>query len=338
MAKSKKSKNVQVQPRKKSKPLRELKSGFKILKIEMPPLNIFTSLNSKEVKTIPVSHYIYFKKHESYRNDEDTPAGCTIFVCNLPIDTTIQHLKHIFKHCGHIINCKMNKSPTDLLENSEEILMEDEEMENIFGRETYTTGITAHVVFSDEDGVERALAMKQKTRAWKPDNSFDDEEEEIEEEVSDMEADDDDTLDFDPEADAMPIGYKKWMQQYKYTRPRPKALKTRVDNYMVNFTRMEEIEKLELDKKASIVDEDGFTLVTRRTRRNTNKTEDGASVTAARYEDVKNLKPKKKELQDFYRFQMKEKKRNELADLRRKFEEDKKRIAELKSSRRFKPY
>jgi len=295
-------------------------------------------INSKEIKTIPVSHYIYFKKHESYRNDEDTPAGCTIFVCNLPVDTTIPHLKHIFKHCGHIINCKMNKSPTDLLENSEEILMEDEEMENIFGRETYTTGITAHVVFSDEDGVERALTMKQKTRAWKPDNSFDDEEEEIEEEVSDMEADDDDTLDFDPEADAMPIGYKKWMQQYKYTRPRPKALKTRVDNYMVNFTRMEEIEKLELDKKASIVDEDGFTLVTRRTRRNTNKTEDGASVTAARYEDVKNLKPKKKELQDFYRFQMKEKKRNELADLRRKFEEDKKRIAELKSSRRFKPY
>jgi len=100
------------------------------------------------------------------------------------------------------------------------------------------------------------------------------------------------------------------MQQYKYTRPRPKALKTRVDNYMVNFTRMEEIEKLELDKKANIVDEDGFTLVTRRTRRNTNTTKDGASVTAARYEDVKNLKPKKKELQDFYRFQMKEKKRN----------------------------
>jgi len=337
MAKSKKSKNVEVQPRKKSKSLREFKSGFKILKIEMPPLKIFSSLNSNEVKTIPVSHYIYFKKHESYRNDEDTPADCTIFVCNLPVDTTIPHLKHIFKHCGHIVNCKMNKSPIDLLENSEEILMEDEEMENVFGREVYTTGISAHVVFSNEDGVDRALSMKQKTRVWKPDNSFDDEDDVIEEEVSDMEADDE-TLNFDSEADAMPLGYKQWMQQYKYTRPRPKALKTRVDNYMVNFTRMEEIEKLELDKKINIVDEDGFTLVTRRARRNTNISKDGASVTAARYEDVKNLKPKKKELQDFYRFQMKEKKRNELAELRRKFEEDKKRIAELKSTRRFKPY
>jgi len=334
MAKSKKKQNIEVQPRKKSKSLRELKSGFKILKIEMPPLNILSSINSNEVKTIPVSHYIYFKKHESYRNDEDTPADCTIFVCNLPVDTTIPHLKHIFKHCGSIVNCKMNKISTDLLENSEEILMEDEEMEGVFGRETYTTGITAHVVFSDEEGVERALAMKQKTRVWKPDNSFDDEE--VEEEVSDMEADE--AINFDDVVEAMPLGYKKWMQQYKYTRPRPKALKTRVDNYMVNFTRMEEIEKLELDRKASIVDEDGFTLVTRRTRRNTNRTEDGASVTAARYEDVKNLKPKKKELQDFYRFQMKEKKRNELAELRRKFEEDKKRIADLKSSRRFKPY
>jgi len=337
MAKSKKTKNVEIQPRKKSKSLRELKSGFKILKIEMPPLNIFSSLNSNEVKTIPVSHYIYFKKHESYKNDEDTPADCTIFVCNLPIDTTIPHLKHIFKHCGPIVNCKMNKNPVDLLENSEEIFIEDEEMENIFGRETYTTGITAHVVFSSEEGVERALNMKQKIRVWKSDNSFDDEEEGIEEEISDMEADED-TLDFNEDANAMPIGYKKWLQQYKYIRPRPKALKTRVDNYMVNFSRMEEIEKLELDKKINLVDEDGFTLVTRRARRNTNISKDGASVTAARLEDVKNLKPKKKELQDFYRFQMKEKKRNELADLRRKFEEDKKRIAELKSSRRFKPY
>lgn len=41
---------------------------------------------------------------------------------------------------------------------------------------------------------------------------------------------------------------------------------------------------------------------------------------------------------DFYRFQQREKRRSELLDLRQKFEEDKRRIAELKASRRFKPY
>ena len=40
-------------------------------------------------------------------------------------------------------------------------------------------------------------------------------------------------------------------------------------------------------------------------------------------------------LTDFYRFQMKEGKRNELAILREKFEEDRKKIARLKESSKF---
>ncbi|KAJ3280214.1 Ribosomal RNA-processing protein 7 A, partial [Borealophlyctis nickersoniae] len=97
--------------------------------------------------------------------------------------------------------------------------------------------------------------------------------------------------------------------------------------------------RLAQERARNVPDEDGFVLVTRaRGRRNTNADASGATVTAARPEEVKKLKPKKKELVDFYRFQMRESKRNQLADLRRKFEEDKKKIAALKANRRFKPY
>lgn len=41
---------------------------------------------------------------------------------------------------------------------------------------------------------------------------------------------------------------------------------------------------------------------------------------------------------DFYRFQQREQRRSELLALRERFEEDKRRIAELKASRKFKPY
>jgi ribosomal RNA-processing protein 7 len=52
--------------------------------------------------------------------------------------------------------------------------------------------------------------------------------------------------------------------------------------------------------------------------------------------------PKKKkrtyELKNFYAHQMREEKREQLARLRKKFEEDKARIERMKSARKFKPF
>jgi ribosomal RNA-processing protein 7 len=45
-----------------------------------------------------------------------------------------------------------------------------------------------------------------------------------------------------------------------------------------------------------------------------------------------------KELKNFYRFQMREEKTKKLGDLRKKFEEDKQRVAQMKASRSFKPF
>ena len=47
---------------------------------------------------------------------------------------------------------------------------------------------------------------------------------------------------------------------------------------------------------------------------------------------------KTKELKNFYRFQMREERQSKLAELRKKFEDDKQRVARMKANRSFKPF
>ena len=54
---------------------------------------------------------------------------------------------------------------------------------------------------------------------------------------------------------------------------------------------------------------------------------------------VSRLRKKKSyELTHFYRFQMREEKHAKLQDLRRKFEQDKLKVAGMKAERKFKPF
>ena len=91
-------------------------------------------------------------------------------------------------------------------------------------------------------------------------------------------------------------------------------------------------------------DEDGFVTVTRHHKKNVNRDKaSGATMVAIssgrlKTDDSNRKKKDSKERVDFYRFQMREAKREKLAELRRKFNEDKDKIAKMKESRRFKPY
>ncbi|KAL1918593.1 uncharacterized protein VTP21DRAFT_2615 [Calcarisporiella thermophila] len=133
------------------------------------------------------------------------------------------------------------------------------------------------------------------------------------------------------------VGLKKWLFEYHQERPPASVLQSQVDAFMKKFTEDEYEKERKLAELHNQPDEDGFITVTRKSRRNTN-TDGTVTVTAARPEEIKDLKPKKKELKDFYRFQIREAKRDQLVQLRKKFEEDKKRIESLKANRRFKPY
>lgn len=63
------------------------------------------------------------------------------------------------------------------------------------------------------------------------------------------------------------------------------------------------------DSIRNVPDEDGFVTVSRKGRK-TNSDIKGGSVSALRKEDADKLKPKEQGFVDFYRFQMREKKRD----------------------------
>jgi len=49
-------------------------------------------------------------------------------------------------------------------------------------------------------------------------------------------------------------------------------------------------------------------------------------------------KRRQKELLNFYQFQQRETQREAIAELRKKFEKDKQKVAELRSKRKFRPF
>ncbi|RIB17489.1 ribosomal RNA-processing protein 7-domain-containing protein [Gigaspora rosea] len=295
-------------------PLEEIpKTGFKILPIEIESIsnqNDNLSANpSSSIKHHPLVsiHYCYFKSHDPRINTRDNstilPAERTLFITNLPVDTTEHHIQNIFEECGIIDRILFHgkKKKQKFNETAENSVLEG-------SRNLLIPGSTAHIVFKDSEGLTNALNMVQKKRIWN---------------IRDQ--------------DIPPLGLKRWLQEYQKLRTDPNKLGAQVDEYMRKFEEAEQEKHKALEARRNQPDEDGFILVTGTGKRNIN-TDGTITVTAVKADVVKNLKPKNKELVDFYRFQMREAKREKLAELRKKFEDDKRKIADLKAARRFKPY
>ncbi|CAJ0934859.1 unnamed protein product [Ranitomeya imitator] len=88
-------------------------------------------------------------------------------------------------------------------------------------------------------------------------------------------------------------------------------------------------------KRKGVPDEDGWITVTRKGRR------PGIARTEAvnfRLTEKEKKKRAQKELLNFYAWQLRNKKKEHLAELRKKFEEDKQKIALMRAQRKFRPY
>ncbi|KAH6916182.1 ribosomal RNA-processing protein 7-domain-containing protein [Coprinopsis sp. MPI-PUGE-AT-0042] len=178
------------------------------------------------------------------------------------------------------------------------------------------TGLTAYVVFLDESSLSRALALasSQKPRPWP---STPDEE---------------------------PSGLAHYLTVYQNQRPPLDSIRDHVDTYMelFEYKAAKERQKSKYRKGEAIVDEDGFTLVTRGGAYG--KTlGGGVSVATKQFQrsgaTSSRARPKKKkEKEGFYAFQKAEKQRSELLNLKKRWEEDKAKVEKLRASRRFKPY
>jgi ribosomal RNA-processing protein 7 len=177
------------------------KTGFKILPIEV---SYHDNLNDKDSPSINVKHYCYFKKHESYATNnnfnDNLPADKTLFITNLPVDTTELHLKKLFEEYGKIekivfhgiikeneflssvinheeeMSSNMNeekklkkkkkskKGQRNFKNNDDHHSKDNDEIINL--RKLLMTGSSAHIIFQSSNSLSKALNMVQKKRIW----------------------------------------------------------------------------------------------------------------------------------------------------------------------------
>lgn len=136
------------------------------------------------------------------------------------------------------------------------------------------------------------------------------------------------------ETHTLKTGINKWIDEYNNAVLQPKVLKERIETFMKNYDEYVK-QQQKREKKLEEEDDEGWVTVTKR----------GKVQSFARTEKIENKimakeekGRKRKELKNFYTFQIRESKMKHIVSLRQKFEEDKKKIAQIKQNRRFKPF
>ncbi|KAL0949205.1 hypothetical protein HGRIS_009283 [Hohenbuehelia grisea] len=319
------------------------------------------------------THYMYARQHGGAKKQESNtkqalPSDRTLFLVNVPPDATDREVILFFRSCGTVEKVLFDGSADEEEESEEE--EEEEDVGSSDGdmddgeqprkkrrleegkkpqvtplpgkplRHIRKTGQTAHVVFLDASSLPRALSLAQKPRLWS--NTH--------------------------EKDAPPLGLAHYTALYASLRPPLDAVRAHADTSIAlyEYELAKSKQKSKYKKGEAIVDDDGFTLVTRGGAYG--KTlGGGVAVASKRFQAARSGKagrarsgrkePKEKE--SFYAFQKAEKQRKgaydrrsdssshnlvlilvlaELMDLKKNWEADKAKVEKLKASRRFRPY
>lgn len=238
------------------------------------------------------------------------------------------------------------------------------------------TATSAHVTFLDKSSLERALAMTQ-IKSWPdPFKGITSAQERLAHEDAErpgkhnkrkaMTADEAAASSVHKDGlAAPPIGLDFLLARHKTLRPPLPVVRKHVDSVIANFAWRKKhpeaaggkkkakggIEAVSVGPEGEFLDADGFVIVgaTGRFGRTTDS-RGGGSVRIARAQQQlggggedegdasRPAKKKRLELDDFYRFQRREVKRQELADLRAKFQADQEKVKKLKAGRSFKPF
>lgn len=287
-----------------------------------------------------VKHYLYIKAYEPKIPDEESIRA--LFIVNIPVTTNEAQLRHLFTTQlggGHVQNVYFanqdgsvvsttsssaliattkpatNATSTALGKRKRQSAQETPEgiaqrLSNIRLPSTHPsqfhqTGSTAIAIFLDRparDLTLRACRKAAKASASKP-------------------------LIWSDGLSASklpPLGTSRYSAQRALTFPPRAQLLKLVDEYMTTYAELESAQSQESAKRRAEPDEDGFVTVTRGSK-GVIKTDEAEAI-KAKLEDKKR---KSGGLEDFYRFQMRERRKQEQGKLLSRFEEEKKLVREM---------
>lgn len=127
-------------------------------------------------------------------------------------------------------------------------------------------------------------------------------------------------------------GIDKWTKAYQGRIPDPVSMQREIDAYMASFDRQVAQEKRQQE---TAEDDEGWVTVTKSSANTFVQRE----ATVSKLEDKMMSKDlKQKELKNFYTFQIRESKKNDIVSLRKKYDRDLQKMKQIKKTKRFKPY
>ncbi|KAF4301789.1 hypothetical protein GTA08_BOTSDO09604 [Botryosphaeria dothidea] len=260
------------------------------------------------------THYLYIRPHAPKLPDENTPRS--LFASNLPIDATESSLRTLFaEQLGgakiqrvDIEGARPKKSERGTAASAKagkkrkrgaDTSVGDIGLPQTWDAEILGSGSSAVLVFVDKTSAE--MAMKEVTRVakkraeitWKSD---------------------------------MSLGLHRYRTHHELTFPDRDILQATVNGYLSQFSSMEAARARALKQARSVPDDDGFITVTRGGRAGPARLEEAQAA-------AEKLKERQKPPEDFYRFQTREKKKENAERLKREFQEDRKRVERMRARR-----
>ena len=300
-----------------------MKNGFLVIPFKLPDHKCLKTSSNK-----PVYHYMFIKKHETKNENE---RNC-LFVVNIPLLASVESFKDILRQVCERDNTVAHVE--DLLYHDEfglnEVnlsaltsdLLTDPNGDDASERR-YTPRNTALVKLVDKPSLDNCLrALKNYSRLLRNNKASE-------------------ILTWQYPATSLSTFlnfYKPLNVDY---------LKDDVQTHLSLFEQREEQAQEEIQR--SIVDEDGFTLVVGKHTKSLNSLRRKIlnRNPLLKYEDKNRVKKaaaagssmiEKNAKQDFYRFQLRERKKQEINQLLSKFKEDQERIKVMKERKKFNPY
>uniref|UniRef100_H3CZT6 Ribosomal RNA processing 7 homolog A n=2 Tax=Tetraodon nigroviridis TaxID=99883 RepID=H3CZT6_TETNG len=262
----------------------------------------FTVLTLQFSSDSAAQHNIYVKEHKvRAEKSSHRPMDRTLFVLNIPPYCSEGIVKELFLQFGPVLSVELMDHPSSSQESGPKL--------SKFFKPVQKQGFkVGYVVFQKSSSISAAKSHPHSS-----------------------------PLVVCTEQHPVSTGVDKWIQKYTESFIQPETLQEKVDTFMREYDKRKEEESERQRKEAEHQqeDEEGWVKVTR-----------GSKVKARPHSEAVNRrtlhkemeKKKRKELLNFYSWQHKNTQKEHIAELRKKFEEDKQRIALLRAQRKFKPY
>lgn len=252
---------------------------------------------------------VYVMEHKTSTPCPQKPLGRTLYLTCVPPWATAPSLKSIFEEYGPVQEVYLEKRPhpgpnQDESEGLSRYLHPLSDTRVGFGFRF------AYVVYKNAAGMRKALSAPDLSR----------------------------TRIVSQPTDPIPIGIRKWKIEYNsgiLLESDIETLKAEIKDFTDSFDKEKDNAVKKAEEEAE-PDEDGWVTVSRHTSK---KPVVGRSEKVQmRLKAAAEKKRKRKELDNFYKFQMKDAKLKRIEDLKSKFETDKQKQIKMKQDRKFKPY